>query len=70
METSKTLIKTHEEGLMEIGGFSRLAFRAIFILIPAKFSGDLIINLAAFYQLMPKFECKKADSNTWSTCTQ
>jgi len=72
MEETKTSShkKSHEEVLTEIGGFSRLAFRACFILIPAKVSGDLIVILAAFYQLMPKFECKQADSNAWQTCTQ
>ena len=49
---------THEEVLDGIGGFSWLALRATLFLIPAKVSGDLIVNIAAFYQLMPKFECQ------------
>ena len=63
--TTKIHKKSHEEVLTEIGGFSRLAFRACLILIPAKLSGDLIVILAAFYQLMPKFECKQTESDTW-----
>ena len=70
MDTSKANQKTHDEVLTEIGGFSRLALRACLILIPAKVSGDLIVNLAAFYQLMPKFECKETETNNWFTCTQ
>ena len=34
-----------------------MSFIATMILIPAKISGDLIVNIAAFYQLMPLFEC-------------
>ena len=62
--------KTHDEVLTEIGGFGRFGLRACLILIPLKVSGDLVVNLAAFYQLMPKFECQQADSNTWQMCTQ
>ena len=47
--------KSHDEVLIEAGGFNWLAFRACIILISAKVSGDFIVNLLAFYQLMPKF---------------
>ena len=41
--------KTHDFVLRQTGGYSWLALRATFILIPAKVSGDLIVNIAAFY---------------------
>ena len=55
---------THEEVINGIGGFSWLALRATLFLIPAKVSGDLIVNIAAFYQLMPKFECQLVPGET------
>ena len=50
--------KTHIEVMQEIGGYSWFAFYATLILIPAKISGDLIVNIVPFYQLMPSFECQ------------
>ena len=35
------------------------------------FSGDLIINNLAFYELMPQFECQfPGQPDVWKTCTQ
>ena len=49
--------RSHDEVLDEIGGYSWLALFATMILIPAKVSGDLIVNIGAFYQLLPDYEC-------------
>ena len=35
------------------------------------FSGDLVVNNLAFYELLPKFECQYvASPDVWQTCTQ
>jgi len=55
--------------LESIGGYSWLAFIATMTLIPGKVSGDLIVNIAAFYQRLPKYECLQQDGS-WANCTQ
>ena len=41
--------KTHGEVLERIGGYSWFQVYATLILIPIKISGDLIVNIVAFY---------------------
>ena len=41
--------KSHNEVLELLGGYSWFGFAATMILIPAKVSGDLIVNIVAFY---------------------
>ena len=61
--------KSHDEVLKKSGGYSWLALRATSILIPAKVSGDLIVNIAAFYQLIPQYHCTNGEGGDWYECT-
>ena len=55
---SSSLNITHDEVLQKIGGCGYFAKLAAVILISAIMAGDFVVNIMAFYELIPTYECQ------------
>ena len=62
----------YDEVMEKAGGFGRFQILATLILITTKMTGDFVINVLTYNELLPDYLCRpigSTDSDAWYECT-